>query len=161
MLTPADLKGRKAVNTVHYDGSMEAVWLFGVEGVPRLGAKDTYTRRTGQSRRTWLVDGHAVRDLDAALAVLNGVKTLEEAVQEAGQIIPAEAQRPGKVSIEAQIAEVDFELAQRATVYPRIAASNPGKARENELHVERMKAVRATLVWLKDNEAKIRQRASY
>jgi hypothetical protein len=77
------------------------------------------------------------------------------------QEIPEQAHRPGKVSIEAQIAEIDYELAQRAKVYPRIAASDPAKGRENELHVERMKAVRATLVWLRDNEASIKQRASY
>lgn len=160
-ITRENLVGRNTTNAIHYDTRTEAVWSYGVEGISRLGVLDVYVRKTRQSRRTWSVDGKPVRDLDAALAVLNGEKTLEEAVQEAEQVVPPEASRPGKVSIDAQIAEIDYELAQRASVYPRIAASNPQKARENELHVQRMQAVRVTLVWLRDNEAKIRQRMSY
>jgi hypothetical protein len=162
MLTRADLQGRKAVNACHLNlGGKGSAWLFGVEGIPRLSVYDHYDKKTRRSTRTWKVDGKNCRDLDAALGVLNGEWTLEEAMQEAEQVIPPEAQRPGKVSVDAQIAEVDFELSQREKVYPRISATDPKRARENVLHVERMKAVRATLVWLRDNEATIKQRMSY
>ncbi len=156
-ITRENLQGRKTTNAIHFNmGRKGSAWSFGVEGIPRLTC---WRDRRGD---TWAIDGKTVRNLDAALAVLNGEKTLEEAVSEAAeQEIPAHAQRPGKISIDAQIAEIDYELAQRADVYPRIAASNPAKSRENVLHIERMKAVRATLVWLRDNEACIKQRASY
>ena len=80
MLTRDDIRGRKGTNKVHYDGSKEAVWTCGVEGIPRLGVEDVLVRRTKQTTRTWMVDGHACSDLDAALAVLNGTMTLEEAM---------------------------------------------------------------------------------
>jgi hypothetical protein len=161
LLTPADIFGRKMTNAIHIDVSRsESAWFGGVEGVPRLTVWD-HRGRKGRTLK-WAVDGKTVRNLEAALAVLNGEKTLEEAVSEAAeQEIPEHAQRPGKVSIEAQIAEIDYELQQRKSVYARIAASNPSKGRENELHVQRMQAVRATLVWLRDQEATIKQRMSY
>lgn len=160
MLTSADVYGRRMVNATHVDYSRsQHAWIGNVDGIPRLRVAKGRDK-TGNFMR-WYVDEKHVRDLDTALAVLNGVKTLEEAVQEAEQVIPPEAQRPGKVSIQAQIDEIDYELDQRKAVYARIAASNPAKGRENEMHVERMKAVRGTLVWLQQNEAAIKQRASY
>lgn len=156
-LTRADLKGVKTTNAVHYDSRTEAVWSFGVEGFPRLGVVDVYVRKTKQSRRTWSVDNKPVRDLDAALAVLNGTMTLEEAM---AQDQPEQAQRPKK-SLSAQIAEVEYELRQREKVYPGIAGRDPRKRAELDLHVETMEAVKATLMWLQENEAMIKQRASY
>lgn len=156
-ITRENLLGRKTTNSIHFNRGRKfgGAWSFGVEGIPRLTA---WRDRSGTK---WAIDGKTIRDLDTALAVLNGERTLEDAVKEAEQIIPPEAYRPGKVSIQAQLDEIDYELAQRKTVYARIAASNPSKAGENDLHVARMQAVRATLVWLRDNEASIKQRASY
>lgn len=79
----------------------------------------------------------ACRDLDSALAVLNGEMTLEEAMAQ-GQV--EQAQRPKK-SLDAQIAEVDYELAARKDVYKRIIASHPQRRSELELHVETRKSV--------------------
>jgi hypothetical protein len=60
-----------------------------------------------------------------------------------------------KFSLSAQISEVEYELAQRASVYPRIAGNHPSRASELELHTERMKAVLATLDWLRENETDV------
>jgi hypothetical protein len=158
MLTAADLAGRKGVNSFHYDTPQLAVWRFDVEGVPRLGGEDAYVRRERRTVRTWLVDGKAMPDLDTALAVLNGKTSIEE-VEEAMKA-PPPAERPKK-SLTAQIAEIDYELAQREKVYAGIIAGHPGRRAELELHVETMKAVRQTLVWLLENEDLIKQRWSY
>jgi hypothetical protein len=77
-ITRENLLGRKTTNAIHMDSSREAIWTFGVEGIPRLGVVDVYTRKTRMSVRQWLVDGKRVRDLDAALAVLNGEVPLED-----------------------------------------------------------------------------------
>lgn len=160
MLTRADIAGRKMVNAIHLDMARgESAWMGGVEGLPRLGVYRHNSRKG--TTLTWSVDKEQVRDLDAALAVLNGAMTLEEAMQEAEQAIPPEAQRPSRVSIEAQIAEVDYELSCRDRVYPGIAGRDARKKSELDLHVDRMKAVRVTLAWLRDNEAAIKQRMSY
>jgi len=52
------------------------------------------------------------------------------------------------ISLHQQIEEIDYELDQRSKVYPRIAAKDPRRRSELDYHVERMKAVRATLVAL-------------
>lgn len=152
MLTRETMRTAKVGFTAHLKMQGGGGWHQTYADIPRL----TVFARGGV--KTWSVDGKLVRDLDAALDVLNGVKTLEEA---AWQEIPPEAHRPGKVSIEAQLAEVDYELEQRKTVYARIAASTPSRRGELDLHVERLKAIRGTLVWLQKNEAAIRQRMSY
>lgn len=72
MLTRADLKGRKAINTMYLRMTGGEAKTFGVEGIERL----TVWEQRGA--RTWSVDGRAVRDLDAALDVLNGVASLED-----------------------------------------------------------------------------------
>ena len=63
-----------------------------------------------------------------------------------------------KVSLDQQIEEVDRELALRRDVY-EIAVSK-GKMRRAvaDYHMNRMKAVRATLVWLQENEPTIKAR---
>ena len=63
-----------------------------------------------------------------------------------------------KIALHAQIEEVDRELRLRKDVY-EIAISK-GKMRRSvaDHHLDRMKAVRATLVWLQDNEAMIKAR---
>lgn len=61
-----------------------------------------------------------------------------------------------KLSLHAQIEEVEREIALRKSVYPRLVAS--GKMRESvaELHTQRMQAVADTLRWLEANEATIK-----
>lgn len=61
-----------------------------------------------------------------------------------------------KISLGQQIEEVDYELGQRAKVYPRLAAKEPGRRSELDYHVRRMQAARATLAWLQENEEAIR-----
>lgn len=60
------------------------------------------------------------------------------------------------ISLGQQIEEVARELKQRERVYPRLVGQ--GKLRQSvaDYHVERMKAVKATLEWLRDNEAAVR-----
>lgn len=61
-----------------------------------------------------------------------------------------------KISINAQIEEVEYELKMRAQVYGRRDSVDRRGASERELHVTRLKAVLATLIWLRDNSAKIK-----
>ncbi len=147
-LTPADLKGRKTVDAVHMDmvGGKSA-WMYGVEGIPRLHVCDYNSRKTGRYRH-WYVDKRKVRDLDAALAVLNGTMSLDDATREETIM--------KKVSLSQQIDEVAREILIRAEVYPRQVAQ--GKLRQSiaDYQVERLKAALVTLQWLRDNETDIR-----
>lgn len=61
-------------------------------------------------------------------------------------------------SLDQQIEEIDRELDLRKDVYE--TAVSRGKMRRSvaDYHMNRMKAVRATLVWSRDNEAKIKAR---
>jgi len=61
-----------------------------------------------------------------------------------------------KISLGQQLEEVDREIAMRKDVY-EIAVSK-GKMRRAvaDYHMNRMKAVRATLAWLQENEATIK-----
>ena len=63
-----------------------------------------------------------------------------------------------KITLHAQIEEVDRELGLRRNVYAIEVAR--GKMRQSvaDLHLERMRAVRATLVWLQANVALIKHR---
>lgn len=63
------------------------------------------------------------------------------------------------VSIAQQIEEIDYELGQRANVYPRIAAKEPRRKAELDYHVARLQAARTTLVWLRDHRAQLVQTA--
>jgi hypothetical protein len=151
-LTRADILGRKMANAMHVDYSRRSsAWIGTVEGVPRLGVARGV--ENGAAFQRWYVDGKPLRDLELALAVLNGDKTLERAMAETEHPAPAR-----KISIAAQLAEADYELAQRKLVYPRIASKTPSRRSELDMHTERMLAVRATLVWLADNEAVIKHR---
>jgi hypothetical protein len=60
-----------------------------------------------------------------------------------------------RISLAAQISEVEYELKQRLRVYPRIAAKEPRRTSELELHQERILAVLATLRWLQENETEV------
>lgn len=61
-----------------------------------------------------------------------------------------------KVSLDQQIEEVRREIKYRGEVYPRLVTQ--GKMRQSiaDFHVFRMEAVEATLMWLRDNEPRIR-----
>jgi hypothetical protein len=61
-----------------------------------------------------------------------------------------------RISLAAQISEVEYEIKQRLKVYPRIAAKEPRRTSELELHQEQILAVRATLQWLQENETDVR-----
>lgn len=61
-----------------------------------------------------------------------------------------------KISITSQILEVERELEQRRKVYPRLVGKGSMRQAEAELLIGRMEAVRATLVWVQNNEAEIR-----
>lgn len=63
-----------------------------------------------------------------------------------------------KFSLTAQIAEIDRELAQRKDVYARLVATRKLRQSHADYQIEHMRAVRATLVWLDDNENLIKQR---
>jgi hypothetical protein len=60
-----------------------------------------------------------------------------------------------RCSIDAQIAEVEYELAQRREVYPRIVEKHPSRASLCGMHEQRMRAVLGTLRWLKDHDVKV------
>ena len=62
-----------------------------------------------------------------------------------------------KFSIIAQIEEVERELEQRRKVYPSLVASRSMRQSVAEFQMARLEAVRATLIWLRDNEAEIRE----
>ena len=72
MLTVDDIRGRKMVNAAHVDYSRPKghAWIGTVEGLPRLGVAKG--QQGGQAFVRWSVDGKPARDLDHALAVLNG-----------------------------------------------------------------------------------------
>lgn len=154
MLTRADIEGRKMVDTVHVDYSRgSSAWIGHVDGEPRLAIARGTERGKPFSR--WYVDGKAVQNIETALAVINGQKTLEAAMAEAEN----EAKKPARrISITGQIQEVDYELKQREKVYARLVSSGGMRQSEADEHLERMKAVRTTLVWLQDGELLIKQR---
>lgn len=154
MLTRADLAGRKKVSPMHlYLGGGKGAWTYGVEGLPRLGAFDGWSKQRKKYVKIWSVDGTAVRDLDAALAVLNGTMTLEEAMPQPDP--PKQPEPKRKFSIDQQIGEVDYELRQRAGVYARAVSKGSMRQSEADYHVEGMKAVLATLEWCRDNRETI------
>ena len=63
-----------------------------------------------------------------------------------------------KISLTAQIAEIDRELAQRRTTYPMLIAKRSLRQSIADYQVEHLQAVRATLVWFTENELTIKQR---
>lgn len=63
-----------------------------------------------------------------------------------------------KHSLSSQIAEIDRELAQRAEVYPRMVATRKLRESHAKFQTEKLQAVRATLVWLSENEIAIKEK---
>lgn len=61
-----------------------------------------------------------------------------------------------KISIIGQIAEIDREITMRERVYPQQVNSGKMKKEEAEMLMERIRAVRDTLVFCKTYDAEIR-----
>jgi hypothetical protein len=61
-----------------------------------------------------------------------------------------------KISIIGQIAEIDREIALRQNVYPKRVREGKMKQEEANMLLDRARAIRATLIFCKDNEADIR-----
>lgn len=149
-LSPADIRGRRMIDAVHVDYSRsESAWLGNVEGVPRLSVARGRDR-SGSFMR-WYVDTKPVRDLAAAVAVINGDISLETAMQ-------LEEKPKLKISLASQIAEIDREIGQRKLVYPRMVANRSMRQSIADLQMAHLQAVRDTLTWLKENELLIKQR---
>lgn len=62
----------------------------------------------------------------------------------------------GKISIIGQIAEIDREIQMREHVYPEQVRSGRMKPEAADMLMDRIRAIRATLVFCKDNEPEIR-----
>ena len=62
-----------------------------------------------------------------------------------------------KISIGAQIEEVDRELVLRRRVYPNLVRKGEMRESVAALHIQRLESVRATLEWLQENEIRIKQ----
>lgn len=122
---------------------------------PRLRCIKARADRKSPNTMVFFCDEEEFPTLEAALAKLNG-----DPIPPPPEAKMPEQPAPKKVSIGSQINEVDYELDQRRKVYPRIAMKEPGRKSELEYHVERMTAVRATLVWVSENEAAIREWAA-
>lgn len=63
----------------------------------------------------------------------------------------------GKISIVGQIAEIDREIALRQKVYPREIAAGRMKPEMADMLMDRIQAVRGTLVFCREYEADIRR----
>lgn len=61
-----------------------------------------------------------------------------------------------KISIIGQISEIDREISMRQRVYPRQVQGGQMRQGEADMLMDRIYAVRETLVFCKDNEAAIR-----
>jgi hypothetical protein len=155
MLTKDDLKGLPT-SSMHVDAADSAMWFFSFPTIPRLTLTDTFYRKSKRRARTWHVDETGCRDLDAALAVLNGTMTIEEAMHKPDPPAPAATPRR-KISLAQQIEEVDRELKMRAAVYPRQVTSGKLRQGEADYQIERLEAVRDTLNWLAKHEKRIKE----
>ncbi len=63
-----------------------------------------------------------------------------------------------KISLGAQLEEIDRELALRRKVYPRLVATREIRESLANLQMERLEGVRRTLAWLQANEILIKGR---
>lgn len=61
-----------------------------------------------------------------------------------------------KISLTSQIQEVERELSQRRSVYPRMVATRKLKQSLADYQMQRLEAVLATLKWLQANEAAVK-----
>lgn len=61
-----------------------------------------------------------------------------------------------KISIIGQIAEIEREIQIREQVYPRLVREGKMKEEVRVMLMDRIQAIRATLIFVKDNEAGFR-----
>src|SRR5260370_18627451 len=61
-----------------------------------------------------------------------------------------------KISLAAQIEEIEREIELRIRVYPRLISKGEMRKSVADYHMERMRAVLHTLEWLQKNEARIK-----
>lgn len=61
-----------------------------------------------------------------------------------------------KINLNQQIASVDREIAMRQRVYPSFVARGKMRQGEADYEIATMQAVKATLLWLNENETTIR-----
>lgn len=62
----------------------------------------------------------------------------------------------GKISIVGQIAEIDREIAEREKLYPRLVREGRMKEEQRVMLMDRIHAIRATLMFCREHEAAIR-----
>lgn len=62
-----------------------------------------------------------------------------------------------RISLAQQLDEIDRELAQRASVYPRLVSGRKLRQSVANFQVDRLKAARASLQWLADHEDTIKR----
>lgn len=62
----------------------------------------------------------------------------------------------GKISIIGQIAEIDREIAEREKLYPRLVREGRMKEEHRVMLMDRIFAIRATLMFCREHEASIR-----
>lgn len=62
-----------------------------------------------------------------------------------------------KVTLGQMISEADYELKQRAMVYPRLVSSGKSRQVICDFHTENMEAIKRFLIWARVNEALIRE----
>jgi hypothetical protein len=63
----------------------------------------------------------------------------------------------GKISIIGQIAEIDREIAHRQKLYPRLVREGRMREAERVMLMDRIDAIRATLLFCREHEADIRR----
>ncbi len=62
----------------------------------------------------------------------------------------------GKISLISQIAEINREIGERERAFPRLVREGRMKEEERVMLMDRAFAIRATLMFCKENEADIR-----
>lgn len=62
----------------------------------------------------------------------------------------------GKISLIGQIAEVDREIGEREKLYPRMVREGRMREEQRVMLMERIHAIRATLMFCREHEADIR-----
>jgi hypothetical protein len=57
-----------------------------------------------------------------------------------------------------QIEEAEREVRMREGVYPRLVGSGKMKQDDADLHLARMRSILKTLIWIRDNESRIKEK---
>ena len=62
----------------------------------------------------------------------------------------------GKISLIGQVAEIDREISQRQLLYPRLVREGRMREEERVMLMDRIMAIRSTLMFCRENENDIR-----